>query len=140
MTKQTTNRLLLFYNILLIVSIIAVGILLILSCLYIYFSGNGYSRELIADTFSKISIPVYLCVVLIIGSVFIKSSSKPKFKKPKNFNQNKESCISSKNALIIKISIVVVAITSLIFGVLTGGLNDVLTKAVNICTECIGLG
>ena len=25
-------------------------------------------------------------------------------------------------------------------GVLNGGLNDVLVKAINICTECIGLG
>ncbi len=28
----------------------------------------------------------------------------------------------------------------LVFGFLTGGTADVLTKAVNICTECIGLG
>lgn len=28
----------------------------------------------------------------------------------------------------------------LVFGLLTGGTNDVFTKASNICTECIGLG
>ena len=28
----------------------------------------------------------------------------------------------------------------LVAGVLNGGMRDVLVKAVNICTECIGLG
>lgn len=32
------------------------------------------------------------------------------------------------------------AIALVIFGFVTGGTADVLTKAVNICTECIGLG
>ncbi|MBE6809978.1 MAG: thioredoxin [Ruminococcaceae bacterium] len=40
----------------------------------------------------------------------------------------------------IKIIIIVVAISAIIFGALIGGFADVLTKAVNICTECIGLG
>jgi len=32
------------------------------------------------------------------------------------------------------------AVALLAAGILNGGLNDVLVKAVNICTECIGLG
>ena len=28
----------------------------------------------------------------------------------------------------------------IILGVINGGANDVLVKAINICTECIGLG
>ena len=32
------------------------------------------------------------------------------------------------------------AIVRTVLGVLNGGLNDVLVKAINICTECIGLG
>ena len=34
----------------------------------------------------------------------------------------------------------VLASVLLVLGVLNGGLNDVLVKAINICTECIGLG
>ena len=33
-----------------------------------------------------------------------------------------------------------VAIVFIVLGVMNGGLRDVLVKAVNICTECIGLG
>ena len=32
------------------------------------------------------------------------------------------------------------ALALVILGVLNGGLRDVLVKAANICTECIGLG
>lgn len=34
----------------------------------------------------------------------------------------------------------VVAVTFIILGIVNGGANDVLIKAINICTECIGLG
>jgi hypothetical protein len=36
--------------------------------------------------------------------------------------------------------VLAIAIALLIYGLLTGGTGDVLTKAVNICTECVGLG
>lgn len=40
----------------------------------------------------------------------------------------------------IRNAIAVIALLFLIFGFCTGGTADVLTKAVNICTECVGLG
>ena len=40
----------------------------------------------------------------------------------------------------IRIALLVVAIALIIAGILNGGMADVLAKAVNICTECIGLG
>ena len=36
--------------------------------------------------------------------------------------------------------ILVLAVGLLILGYCTGGTADVLTKAINICTECVGLG
>ncbi|MCH5157377.1 MAG: hypothetical protein J1G02_05860 [Clostridiales bacterium] len=42
--------------------------------------------------------------------------------------------------LITRIAVAVIAITFIIVGVTNGGANDVLIKAINICTECIGLG
>lgn len=40
----------------------------------------------------------------------------------------------------IRTLLLVVAIVILVYGFCTGGTADVLTKAVNICTECVGLG
>ncbi len=36
--------------------------------------------------------------------------------------------------------VLVLALALLVYGYFTGGTADVLTKAVNICTECVGLG
>ena len=40
----------------------------------------------------------------------------------------------------IRIAVAVVAIAFIILGIFNGGIADVLAKAINICTECIGLG
>lgn len=37
-------------------------------------------------------------------------------------------------------ALLVAAIVFAVYGFFTGGTNDVLTKAINICTECVGLG
>ncbi len=47
---------------------------------------------------------------------------------------------SSKRTAVIRCIVLLVSIGLLIYGFATGGVADVLTKAVNICTECIGLG
>lgn len=52
-----------------------------------------------------------------------------------------ETCLSSKKRIrIIRIVILASSVAAIIYGLLAGGTADVLTKAVNICTECIGLG
>ena len=40
----------------------------------------------------------------------------------------------------VRLAVLVVAIVFIILGVMNGGANDVLIKAINICTECIGMG
>ncbi len=40
----------------------------------------------------------------------------------------------------MKAILVCLAAVLILFGFFTGGTADVLTKAVNICTECVGLG
>ena len=47
---------------------------------------------------------------------------------------------SEKPMQIAKYAILFVAVGILIYGFLLGGTKDVLTKAINICTECVGLG
>jgi len=40
----------------------------------------------------------------------------------------------------LRLALYAAAAVLIVLGVLNGGLNDVLIKAINICTECIGLG
>ncbi len=41
---------------------------------------------------------------------------------------------------ILRIALLVLACVLIVAGVFNGSANDVFGKAVNICTECIGLG
>lgn len=41
---------------------------------------------------------------------------------------------------IVRYAVLVLAVAAMVYGLATGGWQDVLTKAVNICTECVGLG
>ena len=43
-------------------------------------------------------------------------------------------------ASITRCILLAAAIALLVLGMLNGGMHDVLVKAINICTECIGLG
>ena len=45
-----------------------------------------------------------------------------------------------KLIMIVRIAVAVVAVTFIILGIFYGGMAEVLSKAINICTECIGLG
>lgn len=245
------------YNILHSISIIVAGVCLMAGCLSIYSFGDGvYSRQIVAETFSKISLPVYLCLILtVIGLVwdFVVPSKKEKEKKfipyahllnrlatKKDLNDCDESllneiykerksrklhtiirtviiCISGavflgyalnsnnyqtdinasvikamwllipcliipfaysvftayhnekslkkeiefmkkvptkenteeiednaskseKAVNIVRFALLFVGIGFLLYGYFAGGTADVLTKAINICTECIGLG
>lgn len=46
----------------------------------------------------------------------------------------------ASGAVRLRIGLFVLALLLIVLGVLNGGLSDVLVKAANICTECIGLG
>ena len=40
----------------------------------------------------------------------------------------------------VRIALYAVAMVLIVLGIHNGGMRDVLIKAINICTECIGLG
>ncbi len=42
--------------------------------------------------------------------------------------------------IVVRAGVAVIAVTFIILGVFNGGARDVFIKAINICTECIGLG
>ncbi len=258
MTKKLSFSFHRIFSIILSISIVIAGICLMAGCLVIYFTGERtYSREIVAEVFSKIAIPVYICLVLtvvdIITALFIKNDSKTQIKavgsdhilkmlygkkninacdgsianniakerrsrnihaiirlaviavcsivflayalNSDNFHQSEinnsmiramwllipclavsfgysvftvyrnEKSIKREIELLkllpniengegesvcshrtfnfvtaVRVVILVAGIAVLIYGFVSGGTADVLTKAINICTECIGLG
>lgn len=57
-------------------------------------------------------------------------------KEPDLKNENKNTPF----ALIVKTASLILCAGIILYGLFSGGTADVLTKAINICTECIGLG
>ena len=73
MTRDVRVRLHRIYNIILAVSVVITGALFIYGCLSIYYSGGSepYSREVVAETFDRICVPVYCSLGLcIVGFIF----------------------------------------------------------------------
>ena len=52
----------------------------------------------------------------------------------------KNSQVAQKTVLAFRIAVLAVSAVFIIEGITNGGFSDVLIKAINICTECIGLG
>lgn len=65
---MTKKHIRLAYSILLSIMLIVSGICLITACVGIYLSGDRpFSAESVVAAFSGIAVPVYLCIVLVIG-------------------------------------------------------------------------
>lgn len=47
---------------------------------------------------------------------------------------------STRRAARVRLALLLAALLFIVLGVVNGGAHDVLVKAINICTECIGLG
>ena len=52
----------------------------------------------------------------------------------------KKDCGCKKKAWLIRGIVLAITVALLVMGIIGDGMADVLSKAVNICTECIGLG
>ena len=86
----------------------------------------------------------FLCTVLIRKSlqreaIIYKNAlaaGAPRIKAPKTEQSNETPLY----VWILRGSIVAAAVAFVVVGIINGGMNDVFTKAVAICTECIGLG
>lgn len=89
-----------------------------------------------------------MLIVSVLAEIFRSKSFMREIEQIKKLPSLKSSSVentSDKNKSDIKISVIrcailLLSIGILIYGFATGGVYDVLTKAVNICTECIGLG
>lgn len=77
MTPETKKRIHLIYGIAVSVVAVVAGICFIAACCNIYFTGVAedlpqiYTRDIVSESFSKIAIPVYLCLALVLGGIVL---------------------------------------------------------------------
>ena len=104
---------------------------LIAGAVCIYMSGS-YTREKAAGALAAI-MPLF---VLWVAAILWGKQVWPRASKRENKVLRAEHTAHGK----LRIALYAVALVLLLAGVMNGGMRDVLIKAINICTECIGLG
>ena len=132
-----------------------VGIVLLLcwQCLDIYLMGNRpeninagvylspvYSASIVSERLSRVipllAVYAVLAIVNIIAHLV--------WGKPQRTAGKIRPCPPraqmGRSLGIVRITILCLGVLFIILGVMNGGSRDVLVKAINICTECIGLG
>lgn len=93
MTEKTKKRIHQIYGILVSIACVFAGICFIAACMNIYYGGQEagltqlYTRQIVAENFSKIALSVYTCLVLVLGGMvlnFVMPQEKAKLKPEKN--------------------------------------------------------
>jgi len=138
-----------------IFTIATVGIVLLLcwQCLDIYLTGNRpeninagvylspvFSAQIVSERLSMVSPFLIIYGVLAVVTVIAHLG----WGKPQRVTGKIRPCPPreqmGKSLGAVRITILCLGVLFIILGVMNGGSRDVLVKAINICTECIGLG
>ncbi len=113
-------------------------------------NSNNYHQSEITHSMIKAMWVLLPCFMIPFGyGIFTAYFKEKSYKKeiellktlsPEKGKGSENTASSTKNQSVARTVILVAAIISMVCGAFMGGAGDVLTKAVNICTECIGLG
>ena len=133
----------------------AIVVSLIIALIYTLNKNNFPANDINAEMINAmlfvipctiVSISSIFANVLVCGASYVRELDiiKASFKTAKKDDISGQwSVVSGQNEKILlgaRLSILVIAIVFIVVGIFNGGMADVLQKAINICTECIGLG
>ena len=137
-----------FLPVLLAVLCIALAVILAAGAVLVYLDGaprraenpleSIYTAEK-AGHVMKAALPVFL-VFLCALAVSIVSGVKPKTGKASKNAVWMKPQAEPQHVNTLRAVVVIAAVLLIIAGIQNGGALDVLVKAINICTECVGLG
>ena len=131
-------------------SAILIAVLILCSALFLAYALNPslYGADILASVTSVFSLlicflSVCFCLAAVFGILDEKSIKREllllEIAEKRNDSEDKAKKKQDYTPA-IRISLLIIALFLLVYGYIIGGTADVLTKAVNICTECIGLG
>lgn len=144
MSSDRSQKIRLIYEWLTAALLVLTAAAFIIGCVSIYLSGEKpFSREAVAEVFARFDVLVYVTLAFAVGGFFVcLFTDQPKNKTAKRGKHVSvlSSDRSSDKDKIVTAVILVLGIALAVIGLIGGGAADVLAKAVNICTECIGLG
>lgn len=125
--------------------------LLCLGCINIYLAGQSsenlvdgvylspvFTREIVGEQLLRFA-PVFVIYGLIVSACFVVQAISRTKTEPHHAPHPVRYTDTPRQGT-IRLVLAVLALLFIILGVMNGGARDVLVKAINICTECIGLG
>lgn len=132
-------------------TLILAGVLTAASIVFLLYACNGSNFDRAEINASMIRAMCVLLPCLAISfacGVFVLYSREKSLRRelelakklPDAEHQTDRMPKADKYTLAVRLVLIVAAVVLLCVGLGTGGAADVLTKAINICTECIGLG
>jgi len=141
-------------GLLLTLTTLLLAALLIWQCIDVYLTGNApanltetgvyktpvYSRELVTERLAGIAWAFWLWLGMLLMAAVHPGSHRQEVRvKPQRLGES-AGVGQPRGAAVWRTALYVLAVALIAAGVLNGGMRDVLIKAINICTECIGLG
>ena len=110
-------------------------------------NGNNFTVETISSAMAKASVWLAVCMAIpfisaVIAAFYGKHALRKEIQllKDAGVTPDNSPAPAEKDLSWVRWTILCIGIVCLIIGFVNGGTEDVLTKAVNICTECVGLG
>ena len=152
-TKIAKERQLRFFSNILCIDAIVVS--LIIALIYMLNKNNFPANDINAEMINAMLFVIPCAIVslaVIYANILICNASKVKelevvkasFKTAKKDEISSQQPAASdqheKTLFGARLSLLVIAVLFIVVGIFNGGMADVLQKAINICTECIGLG
>lgn len=148
--------------------VIMVG-LLCWQCIDIYLDGNApenldtngvhltsvFRMDDVARRLKALAAPLSACTIVIVTTAVlhccagerlsgafgsISPGKHRRIMKARPCAQAGKAVAKGDSGSFVRVGLIVLAVVFIVLGVVNGGLYDVWVKAVNICTECIGLG
>lgn len=107
----------------------AAGAAVLWMLVYLCTVGNFESRDLEMTVGKMVLWLSPAAAILLTAAYLLQKQSSPK-----------PADLPARTAAVIRLVLMILAVILLAAGVRNGGMRDVLVKAINICTECIGLG
>lgn len=153
--KQEQNAALRVSGWLMTAATLLLSALLIVQCLHIYCAGIApdnltdtgvrihaiYSREIIANSWWQVAWAFWLWLgALLMGWAAYAHFPKAAHHAAPARLREPPALHASSHAGYVRMILIALAVILIALGIGNGGMHDVLVKAGNICTECIGLG
>ena len=98
-----------------------------------------FTPELVAERLGP-AVPLFFVTLGLAVAGVAMGVRDPNGDKPLNGIGTVKPAAQPKHKTAVQIALVAMAIVLIIAGILNGSAWDVLVKAINICTECVGLG